>query len=162
MKRHVLNLLTALSLLLCVAVWLFSYAIAVEWTFRPTPGRWCQAGLNFGTVFFATSPWPSNLRHYGLIAYDARPRGTRARGWGFSFSSTGTTPGGTSGVRFASVPLWVTVAAIAVARGVPWGLARRRTRRVAAGLCTACGYDLRATPGRCPECGTAASVRTTA
>ena len=32
---------------------------------------------------------------------------------------------------------------------------RRRARRAAASICVNCDYDLRGSPGRCPECGTA-------
>jgi hypothetical protein len=60
--------------------------------------------------------------------------------------------------------------AVAFPYWIPWlvltsiiawniGTRLRRRRHFKAGCCVNCGYDLRATPDRCPECGTPASTQ---
>jgi hypothetical protein len=56
--------------------------------------------------------------------------------------------------RFVIVPIWVLIVACAGLTYWAWRRAREGERqRMLVGHCMACGYDLRATPARCPECG---------
>ena len=52
------------------------------------------------------------------------------------------------------IPCWALFILTAALPGVSTASAARRRGRGARGECLRCGYDLRATPGRCPECGT--------
>jgi len=55
------------------------------------------------------------------------------------------------------VPIWFIwlLAAAPLAGWIVVRVRRRnRMRRIAMGLCLSCGYDLRESPRRCPECGT--------
>ncbi len=52
------------------------------------------------------------------------------------------------------VPFWFLTGIFATLTLFPLFVAIRRRSRIDRDVCRNCGYDLRATPDRCPECGT--------
>jgi hypothetical protein len=75
----------------------------------------------------------------------------KCRGMGFELIATTSRP--RWGYFVLGVPFWALCVPPAIAAG--WGVGRLYLRRNRQGLgrCRQCGYDLRATPDRCPECG---------
>jgi hypothetical protein len=182
--RRLFNLLTVLSLLLCVAVcvlWVRSYTVidTIEYlSIDPAisvtnPGRVstfvaCTDRGSF-TARFGTAvckwyaPPPGYLRWKLYFASEGGPFFTQGKveppqeyaspwlaGLGFQFSGYPGSP-----ISEISFPLWFLPACVL---GLPLGLTAlrfpRRRLRGRRGQCVRCGYDLRATPCRCPECGT--------
>ena len=184
MRRRLLNLLTALSLLLCVAavgLWVRSYwrydSVAVVDNTVERQGDhgvlWRSYAASSGRGMLrlmvedheirirSDEPWPAPRQAWELrrFAGNLAPRLdlTHGRGWlGISSGSGfGMGSGGSSHERYLTVPHWAVAfaAAVLAAPLVQRGRTRRVRQRHRAGSCPTCGYDLRATPGRCPECG---------
>jgi hypothetical protein len=170
MKRLLLNLVTALSLLLSVAVaalWVRSYGVSqfAGWSDRARfVGGLSMCGLvrlEYGTYAnddqgwsYVSYPTPGGAAP-GLwqeaLARDRR--GGRLRALGIAYARVDYAMDGTRVRRALYLPHWLLVGMTLAAPA--WHLLRpvRARRRPAPGQCPACGYDLRATPGRCPECG---------
>ena len=99
---------------------------------------WSHGRLGVGHVGWE-SPTPRSF--WNRLGFDTWQDGMET-----SFSS--------SSKQVRSAPAWLAVLVFAIPPGL-WLLRRlRRRRTVGEGRCAVCGYDLRATPERCPECGT--------
>jgi hypothetical protein len=154
-------------------LWSLLIAIVVLWVcgyFRRFDVRYSQrswdCGISFfnGGIFFDYS-WASTAELAfpveSGVAISCQPvtdpsfviRWSHA---GFFAFTAETYPGrqGTSSFAEAGVPYWFLVALCLIA--IAWGHFRRRRQRLAKAhqFCVKCGYDLRASSERCPECGT--------
>jgi hypothetical protein len=171
-KRRLFQLLAALSLALCMAeigMWTRSYYREDRVLLRTrTDGMWFNS-FNGHIMFWhprqAYDFPPTSYSSLQLFLNESPPSraddGIKSARWrmaGFAF-----TPSTTVNPRFGGqscktstalfVPYWfLVVLSVASALTVSRGTSRER-RRTRAGCCLICGYDLRATPQRCPECG---------
>lgn len=114
----------------------------------------------------ALPPWDARTRIDWILAggehaaLDGEERSGRFAGAGFWHGRDAVDPR-TGRPFYRGVTLMFPFWMLAIVFGL-WpalSVAHRllRKKRFAAGLCQHCGYDLRATPDRCPECGRTAS-----
>ncbi len=174
MKRTFFKACSAISLMLSVALlalWIRSSRTAdlLQWGDQR---QRCMIRSSKGIVdFWRQSPLqlPPKENYFDYktedavaVTYSDWVEMTLERNWfwhGFGLMTSHEDPGDDPTRHIGvALPHWFLIIA-SLLPAAAWYLARwrrehvRRTR-VAAGLCLKCGYDLRASPDRCPECGT--------
>ena len=157
MRRRLFNILAAVSLVLCIAfltAWVRS-SYAQEWIgYNSASGPMLAVGWGDGQLFakyrLGTSikplPGGDGWRVFSgppapLVPPQVAPH---------SFFHAFRTGGG-----MTVVPFWLPVLISLLAVTSAMAPVARRLQRRYRGLCLHCGYDLRASTDRCPECGTA-------
>jgi hypothetical protein len=173
-RRRPFTLISAASLLLWLtvsALWVRSYW--VEDTLAHYSDTSVSASSFRGRISFLTG---FEVRRHGWDLYSVSAKDMPRMSWdlrrvrfdrfGIRISSYSPYPGdqSTGVARVATswklaLPHWLPFLAFGVVPAL-WLISRiwRVLPRQPRGFCSACGYDLRATPERCPECGAAGRV----
>jgi hypothetical protein len=171
-KRLLLNGLTfsVLLFLALIAAWVRGldrlegvelrvrrHDLTLMWEGGYVGARWMRRNAASHTDFFRdpSSGFLTDQRAWPYLPISfATTRSWRGFGWDSAEDDTGRVE-----VLEAQAPCWSLMLVFSLLPLRWLVLTWRNRRRGGRGLCPTCGYDLRATPGRCPECGgLAASV----
>jgi hypothetical protein len=158
MRRWLVTILSAFSLFLCLILlygWIRSYLprqLSLE----------CSEGRLLIMLWDGNLPeggWqaynPGNKEAFGGFTklWEGMRRSSDSKCLAFQYT-TGTVAGYVN-IRIIAIPLWFLVP-LCAAMPTFWFLTfRRQRRRNKLGRCLKCGYDLRESTEKCPECGTA-------
>jgi hypothetical protein len=172
--RYILNCVTVLSLVLClatVALWVQSWLVDAslyhsgdnDVSLRSSAGEFAIQ-IN---KLLNPEEWIGMARGWYMLPVHrpSTPIASRLGSGPTLWNRLGFAGfhGSTSGpgvprfdIRMIVIPYWplvIVCALLPIRSAIRWTPRKRRIKR---GLCPACGYDLRATPERCPECGSTA------
>lgn len=132
------------------------FAIKIDGIWLANPG-WKHAVSGGAVHVGVTGPDLLSRLGFSISIQGAGPVYVLARN-GSPVLDTSITAGRTRSLRAIGFPLWFPAAIFANVPGC-WMIAKvlRRLRRVT-GMCRECGYDLRASKERCPECGMSITI----
>jgi len=167
MKRRLFNILTGLSLVLCLGVCVASYngLAGLSYAFSPTANgqKWVGVAIGQSSSGVHEATFSNIFRPYVARGFhplmDFYARAIQL------FCAGGHVPANSPPRRVftwsISIPNWYLLSGTAILPMTKLFLWLRPTRPLPTGFCQQCGYDLRATPDRCPECGTVPAKKET-
>ncbi len=106
---------------------------------------------NGGSIRMDLNPYSLDSGHLGFASVDIR-----------GIMMAAATGNYSAKMHLLTVPYWPFATVLALIYAFFWRRRRNIERRLARNMCKVCGYDLRASPERCPECGTPVAATVTA
>ena len=158
MIRKTLTILSLIGLLLSVGLWGVSY-LRISYVKGPRWNHLSHGALSFTHLYALVSFDPVRT-----IKFESKQEPRSVPGFwrceGFRDFDTVWVPhfhirrdADWGIVWLIDIPLWMPFAVFAIRPALLGLVGHRRRKRKKLGLCLKCGYDLRASRERCPECG---------